>query len=108
MRCLANRVSGRYVAMFAYLGWREERENHYTFDGQILFRRTDYNIEEVRRSFASSGLHHRDVWTLLAALRSGGQLPAEREHTFALMLAVARRLQEVREANSMRRSPLIS
>ena len=47
-------------------------------DGQILFRRTDYNIEEVRRSFASSGLHHHDVWTLLAVLRSGGQLPEDR------------------------------
>lgn len=41
-------------------------------DGQIHFKRAKYDIEEVERSFASSGLHHHDVRRLMAVLRSGG------------------------------------
>ena len=41
-------------------------------DGQIHFKRAKYDIEEVERSFASSGLHHHDVRMLMAVLRSGG------------------------------------
>jgi predicted phosphodiesterase len=44
-------------------------------NGQIHFRRADYDIEEVERSFTSSGLHHHDVRMLMAVLRSGGRLP---------------------------------
>ncbi len=41
-------------------------------DGQIHFKRAKYDIEEIERSFASSGLHHHDVRMLMAVLRSGG------------------------------------
>ena len=41
-------------------------------NGQIHFKRADYDIAEVERSFASSGLRHHDIRMLMAVLRSGG------------------------------------
>jgi predicted phosphodiesterase len=44
-------------------------------NGQIHFRRSGYDTEEIAFAFISTGLHQRDVRALMAVLRSGGRLP---------------------------------
>ena len=44
-------------------------------NGQIHFRRSDYDTEEIACAFVSTGLHQRDIRALMAVLRSGGLLP---------------------------------
>lgn len=44
-------------------------------NGQIHFRRSGYDAEEIAYAFVSTGLHHRIVTALMAVLRSGGRLP---------------------------------
>ena len=44
-------------------------------NGQIHFRRSRYDTEEIAFAFISTGLHQRDVSALMAVLRSGGRLP---------------------------------
>ena len=44
-------------------------------NGQIHFRRSGYDTEEIACAFVSTGLHQRDVRALMAVLRSGGRLP---------------------------------